>query len=108
MKSSLINFPVQYSGFDRGHLAAAGNHRQSQDVCDETFVLSNVAPQVGAGFNRDKWEHLERRVRSLTRRHRNVYVCTGPLYLPRMEKDGRSYVRYGRTEKYNGSTVLSI
>jgi endonuclease G len=29
-------------------------------MCDETFFLSNMAPQVGKGFNRDKWEHLER------------------------------------------------
>ena len=34
------------SGFDRGHLAAAANHRLNQDLCDETFLLSNMAPQV--------------------------------------------------------------
>ena len=34
------------SGFDRGHLAAAANHRMNQDLCDETFLLSNMAPQV--------------------------------------------------------------
>ena len=28
-------------------------------MCNETFFLSNMAPQVGKGFNRDKWEHLE-------------------------------------------------
>ena len=34
------------SGFDRGHLAAAANHRLNQELCDETFLLSNMAPQV--------------------------------------------------------------
>lgn len=34
------------SGYDRGHLAAAGNHRKSQHTCDQTFLLSNMAPQV--------------------------------------------------------------
>lgn len=34
------------SGFDRGHMAAAGNHRLSQKDCHETFLLSNMAPQV--------------------------------------------------------------
>lgn len=34
------------SGFDRGHLAAAGNHRHSQQALDQTFVLSNISPQV--------------------------------------------------------------
>ena len=71
------------SGFDRGHLAAAGNHRISQKHIDETFFLTNIAPQVGAGFNRDIWNDLEKYVRKLARIHRNVYICTGPLYLPR-------------------------
>jgi endonuclease G len=34
------------SGYDRGHLAAAANHRLSQAVYQETFLLSNIAPQV--------------------------------------------------------------
>ena len=34
------------SGFDRGHMAAAANHRKSQKLMDQTFFLSNMAPQV--------------------------------------------------------------
>jgi len=89
------NSDYKYSGFDRGHLAAAGNHRLNQELCDETFLLSNIAPQVGAGFNRDKWEHLERYVRSTTKIYKNVYVCTGPLYLPKRDPvDDKNYVKY--------------
>lgn len=91
MIASIFNFDLyrarnhdyKQSGFDRGHLAAAGNHRLCQEYADETFVLSNIAPQVGAGFNRDAWNNLEKYVRKLARMHKNVYVCTGPLYLPR-------------------------
>jgi len=82
------------SGFDRGHMAPAANHRFNQEIMDETFLLSNMAPQVGQGFNRDKWEHLERYVRGLTKIFKNVYVCTGPLYLPRLGEDGKNYVKY--------------
>ena len=39
--------------------------------------------QVGAGFNRGIWNELEKYVRSIARKNRNTYVCTGPLYLPR-------------------------
>jgi len=89
------NLDYKHSGFDRGHLAAAGNHRLNQELCDETFLLSNMSPQVGAGFNRDKWEHLERYVRSSTKIYKNVYVCTGPLYLPQQDpQDGKNYVKY--------------
>lgn len=50
--------------------------------------------QVGAGFNRDTWNRLEMHVRKMTKIYSNVYVCTGPLYLPRREADGKNYVRY--------------
>ena len=40
--------------------------------------------KVGVGFNRDAWNLLEKTVRSMTNKFRNVYVCTGPLYLPRL------------------------
>ncbi|XP_023332241.1 nuclease C1 isoform X2 [Eurytemora carolleeae] len=89
------NSDYKHSGYDRGHMAPAGNHRRNQNMCDETFYLSNMAPQVGKGFNRDKWEHLERYARKLTKLYKNVYICTGPLYLPRKEaSDGKMYVKY--------------
>ncbi|VDM91799.1 unnamed protein product [Onchocerca ochengi] len=82
------------SGYDRGHLAAAGNHRRSQNAIDQTFLLSNMAPQVGKGFNRDKWNQLEKHIRKLARKHKNVYVCSGPLFLPKLENDGSLYIKY--------------
>jgi len=82
------------SGFDRGHLAAAGNHRACQEDCQETFFYSNMAPQVGEGFNRGAWNNLERMVRGFARKNPHVYVVTGPLYLPRQEPDGKLYVKY--------------
>lgn len=88
------NTDYRRSGYDRGHMAAAGNHRLHQKHCDDTFLLSNMAPQVGQGFNRDAWNNLENYVRKLTRSYSNVYVCTGPLYLPHKEDDGKMYVKY--------------
>ena len=40
------NADFKRSGYDRGHLAAAGNHRWSQTAMNETFHLSNISPQV--------------------------------------------------------------
>ncbi|XP_037091988.1 LOW QUALITY PROTEIN: endonuclease G, mitochondrial-like [Pollicipes pollicipes] len=88
------NSDYKGSGYDRGHMAAAANHRRSQQEQQETFLLSNMAPQVGVGFNRDKWNDLEMHVRKLCKVYPNVYVCTGPLYLPRREADGRLRVSY--------------
>ncbi|XP_011506335.1 PREDICTED: endonuclease G, mitochondrial isoform X2 [Ceratosolen solmsi marchali] len=88
------NTDYKKSGYDRGHLAAAGNHRLHQKHIQQTFYLTNMAPQVGAGFNRSSWNRLEIYVRSLTNIYKDVYVCTGPLYLPKVESDGKKYVRY--------------
>lgn len=81
------------SGSDRGHLAAAANHKWSQKAMDDTFILSNVSPQ-NPNLNQKAWNNLEKLCRSLTKHYLNVYVCTGPLYLPRAEADGKLYVRY--------------
>lgn len=40
------NTDYKGSGFDRGHMAAAGNHRLAQTHVDQTFFLTNMAPQV--------------------------------------------------------------
>lgn len=50
--------------------------------------------KVGKGFNRDSWNRLESHVRKLARKHKNVYVVTGPLYLPQSEANGKRYVKY--------------
>jgi len=61
---------------------------------DETFLLSDIAPQVGVGFNRHYWAYLEDWCRRLTSSFSDVYVFTIPLYLPRKETDGKWRVTY--------------
>jgi endonuclease G len=53
------NADYRGSGFDRGHLAAAANHRWSQKAMDDTFYLSNVAPQVAPGPPRTSAAHRQ-------------------------------------------------
>ncbi|KAM3911567.1 endonuclease G, mitochondrial [Leptodactylus fuscus] len=87
------NSDYRGSGFDRGHLAAAANHKWSQKAMDETFILSNIYPQ-NPNLNQHAWNNLEKYCRGLTKSNKNVYVCTGPLFLPKMEADGKMYVKY--------------
>lgn len=53
---------------------------------NETFSLSNISPQVGAGFNRDYWARLEKWVKDLSKTG-DVYVVSGPLFLPVIHRD---------------------
>ncbi|BFZ54856.1 nuclease [Savitreella phatthalungensis] len=82
------------SGYDRGHQVPAADCKFSQVAMDETFILTNICPQVGDGFNRDYWAHFEDFCRRLTMHFRSVRILTGPLYLPRQFPDGKWRVQY--------------
>jgi|TARA_B110000967_G_scaffold201838_1_gene239692 endonuclease G len=71
------------SGYDRGHLAAAAGHKNTQHAMDDTFSLVNISPQVGDGFNRDYWARVEKWTRTLAfAAGSDILVCSGPLFLP--------------------------
>lgn len=68
------------SGFDRGHQAPSGDFRGDQSTQDKTFVLSNMAPQVGRCFNQGIWKDLESEVRDWALTRGRLVVFTGPIY----------------------------
>ncbi|KAF2015489.1 hypothetical protein BU24DRAFT_179424 [Aaosphaeria arxii CBS 175.79] len=82
------------SGYDRGHQVPAADAKWSQGAMDDTFLLSNMCPQVGDGFNRDYWAHFEDFCRRLTKTYPSVRIVTGPLYLPKRDPDGKWRVTY--------------
>lgn len=85
------NVDYLHSGFDRGHMMPAADAMWSQEAVDSTFLLSNSAPQVGEGFNRQNWAYVESFCRGLTASYASVRIVTGPLYLPRRDanQEGR-------------------
>lgn len=68
------------SGYDRGHLAPAADMARDEQIMSESFLLSNMAPQVGAGFNRGIWKKLEEQVRGWVQQRKNMYVFTGSIF----------------------------
>lgn len=70
------------TGYDRGHQAPAGDGKFSQQIMNESFFFTNMAPQIGIGFNRGAWKFLEETVRGwVTCGGRpELYVITGPVY----------------------------
>jgi endonuclease G len=99
----------QRSGYQRGHLAPAGNQAAAAAKCD-TFFLSNMAPQKAA-FNTGPWRRVENRIKDRVRRtEADVYVISGPLFWDRDEEDvatadGRvTFHRIGRDRRVAAPT----
>ncbi|BGP52419.1 nuclease [Rhodotorula kratochvilovae] len=97
------------SGYDRGHMVPAADAKQSQEAMGETFLLSNIAPQVGDGFNRHYWAYLEAFCRNLTNSFEDVYVFTVPLFLPKRDgRDGKWRVSYEVIAPQGGAPSVAV
>lgn len=68
------------SGYDRGHMAPAGDMRWDKEAMSESFFLSNMSPQIGPGMNRGIWKNLEEKVRLWAIKRGELYIFTGPIY----------------------------
>lgn len=75
------------SGYDRGHLKPAGDATCSQELMDETFLMSNMSPQHPS-FNRGMWKTLEGYVRTLAETNDSIYVYTGGVLKDGLRKIG--------------------
>jgi endonuclease G, mitochondrial len=74
------SLPSDYhdSGFERGHQAPAGNQTVDPALKDETFYMSNIAPQRPT-LNSGIWNMLEQKTRSWVQRYGHAYEWTGPI-----------------------------
>jgi len=72
--------PADYrlSGYDRGHLAPAGDFTYDALAMAESFYMSNMSPQTPS-FNRGIWKRLEDQVRYWARENEEIYIITGPV-----------------------------
>jgi endonuclease G len=66
------------SGYDRGHMAPAGDMKWDEEAMNETFYLTNVCPQ-DADLNAGMWNDIEIKVREWARRDKSLIVITGPI-----------------------------
>ncbi|EDV22537.1 uncharacterized protein TRIADDRAFT_58867 [Trichoplax adhaerens] len=66
------------SGYNRGHLAPNGDMSFDLEAQANTFILSNIAPQVYA-FNAGPWLDLEKLTRDWARLFGSIYVISGSI-----------------------------
>ena len=79
------------SGYDRGHLAPAGDMKWSRSAMSQSFFLSNMSPQLPA-FNRGIWRSLESAVRGWAESKGSIYGVTGPVFSPYGDEIGSNGV----------------
>ncbi len=73
------------SGYDRGHLAPAGDMTWSSIAMKESFYMSNICPQ-SPPLNRGIWKDLESDVRNyVLQKNRALFIITGPIMDSKVE-----------------------
>jgi endonuclease G len=92
LKAMQPDSTYEYDGFgyDRGHLAPSADFRWSAKALSESFLYSNMSPQV-AELNRGRWAELEGLLRNYVYNNPStqLYVVTGPILkegLPKIER----------------------
>jgi endonuclease G len=71
-----------HSGYDRGHIAPSASIDYSREANDETFLYSNMAPQL-PGFNRNMmgysgvWGAIEDKERKWVKARNILYIVAG-------------------------------
>ena len=88
------------SGFDRGHMAPAGDMPSAQAMA-QSFSLANMVPQA-PDQNRGVWAKT---VESSTRKYASraigdIYVITGPVYVPSIDLSPSIGPGHVRVPKY--------
>lgn len=79
------------SGFDRGHMAPAGDMKWSGDAMRESFLMTNICPQAG-DLNRGAWQKLEDKCRQRAKADSAIVVVCGPIF-----RRGEATERIGAT-----------
>ncbi|MCX8014421.1 MAG: DNA/RNA non-specific endonuclease, partial [candidate division WOR-3 bacterium] len=78
MRAELIDY--ENSGYDRGHMAPAGDFKRSRAAMLTTFLLSNICPQTPE-LNRKIWRKLEESVRKQVTLNGKAWIVTGNIFL---------------------------
>lgn len=94
--ASARNEDYTRTGYDRGHLAPAGDMKWSAKAMRESFYLSNICPQK-PGLNRGIWKELEEQSRLWAMDNGALLIVTGPVMTSDMKRLGKNRVGVPKT-----------
>lgn len=85
-KSNRVStYDYSHSGYDRGHMAPAGDFNNDKQAKKETFYMTNICPQ-NHELNGNSWNTLEKQCRYWANREGGIYSVVGPIYLSKNPK----------------------
>lgn len=68
----------KHSGWDRGHMAPAGDFKWNGEAMDETYYFTNICPQ-NTQLNTGDWKELEEQCRRWAVEYGKIYIVCGPI-----------------------------
>lgn len=71
-------YDYSYSGYDRGHMAPAGDMKWSADAMRSSFSLANICPQAKS-LNTGAWKRLEEKCRTWAQADSSIIIVCGPI-----------------------------
>lgn len=74
--------PTNAAAYARGHFAPARDMSRTVDLERESYLLSNMAPQIHNGYNNGVWGALEGRIRRWVNDRGDLTIIAGPVFLP--------------------------
>ena len=66
------------SGYTKGHLLPAADRKFNIEAYNETFLTSNISPQI-YDFNAGVWLRLEEKTRYWAKKYEELYIITGGI-----------------------------
>lgn len=75
---SAETWDYSYSGYDRGHMAPAGDMKWSEKAMDESFYMTNMCPQAKT-LNTGTWKRLEEKSRQWAEIDSAIIIVCGPI-----------------------------
>ncbi|MDE5634155.1 MAG: DNA/RNA non-specific endonuclease [Muribaculaceae bacterium] len=79
VKGSAVPDDYKYTGYDRGHMAPAGDMKWDAEAMRESFLMTNMCPQAPE-LNRGAWKKLEEKCRARAMADSAIIVVCGPIF----------------------------
>lgn len=78
VKGCATNADYRGSGYDRGHMAPAGDMKWDSEAMDECFLFTNMCPQLHS-LNGGTWQKLEDKCREWASIDSALVIICGPI-----------------------------